>query len=105
MHTHRAQCRLCKQPTKLSPREMEVLRELAELRPRLVIAEALGISPKTVENHTRRISDALLGEGEQASVMAVLVAAAEQGVIPPDTRMGRIVTHHRWGDRPVGQVF
>jgi DNA-binding NarL/FixJ family response regulator len=66
---------------KLSAREIEVLRAMAEGLPTKSVARALGVSPKTVEAHTARIL-ARLGARNRAQAIAV---AAEQGLLDIDS--------------------
>ena len=71
---------------RLSPREADVLRLLAEALPNKLIARRLGISERTVENHLRRVFDKLgVGSRTEAVLVAMqrhLVAAGEE----PDWR-------------------
>ena len=63
--------------TELSKREMEILRELALGQNNKVIAEKLGISPKTVGNHRT----SLLRKMNVNSTAALLVKAMKSGLI------------------------
>lgn len=59
---------------RLTPREREVLRLIAAGHTTREIAAALGISPKTVENHKQRIF-ARLGVQNQAHAVAIVMRA------------------------------
>ena len=63
----------------LSHREVQVLGEIGAGSTTRVVAEAMGISPKTVENHKQRIF-AKLGVQNQAHAVAV---AMRQGLLQP----------------------
>jgi DNA-binding NarL/FixJ family response regulator len=67
----------------LSQREREVLQLLAEGATSKEIAVALGLRPKTVENHRSRILDKL---GVSNSAAAVRAAAARGFITPGESR-------------------
>jgi two-component system, LuxR family, response regulator FixJ len=66
-----AEARAAERLSALTPRERDVLRHLVDGNPNKIIAHALGISPRTVENHRARLMDKL-----QASSVADLVRLA-----------------------------
>ena len=63
----------------LSPREREVLQAIAEGRTNAEVAEALGVSVKTIETHRARIMDKL-GVTTFADLVKISV---QHGVTPP----------------------
>ena len=66
----------------LTPKELEVLRLMAEGRSNLGIGRVLGISPKTVDTHVEHILDKLgiqPSEGENRRVLAVLELLRNRG--------------------------
>jgi DNA-binding NarL/FixJ family response regulator len=73
--------RLDECPPILSLREIQVLGEIGAGSTTRVVAEAMGISPKTVENHKQRIFTKL-GVQNQAHAVAV---AMRQGLLTPST--------------------
>jgi DNA-binding NarL/FixJ family response regulator len=68
----------------LSHREVQVLGEIGAGSTTRLVAEAMGISPKTVENHKQRIF-AKLGVQNQAHAVAV---AMRQGLLQPGQSAG-----------------
>jgi DNA-binding CsgD family transcriptional regulator len=68
----------------LSQREVQVLGEIGSGSTTRIVAETMGISPKTVENHKQRIF-AKLGVQNQAHAVAV---AMRQGLLQPSPSAG-----------------
>ena len=68
----------------LSHREIQVLGEIGGGSTTRLVAQAMGISPKTVENHKQRIF-AKLGVQNQAHAVAV---AMRQGLLQPSPSVG-----------------
>jgi DNA-binding NarL/FixJ family response regulator len=68
----------------LSHREIQVLGEIGAGATTRIVAEAMGISPKTVENHKQRIFSKL-GVQNQAHAVAV---AMRQGLLSPAAAVG-----------------
>jgi DNA-binding CsgD family transcriptional regulator len=67
--------------SRLSSREVEILSEISAGRTTGEVATAMGISPKTVENHKQRIF-AKLGVQTQAHAVSV---AMRSGLVKPAT--------------------
>ena len=79
LHQNRPRAQIQQRALKnLTAREMEVLRELAACRDTAQIADALGISPLTVQTHVKNILAKL---GVHSKVQAVTLALRE-GVVP-----------------------
>jgi DNA-binding NarL/FixJ family response regulator len=64
---------------KFTPRDMSVLRCLAEGMSNAAIAEALSLSPNTVGNHLQRLT----GKLDAHSKLEALVNALRLGLVPP----------------------
>jgi two-component system response regulator FixJ len=64
---------------RLTPRELDVLRELLAGRPNKAIARALGISPRTVEIHRARVMEKLEARSLSEAVRLALAAGLETG--------------------------
>ena len=71
-----AELRAAERLSALSPRERDVLRHLVDGRPNKIIAHALGISPRTVENHRARLMVKLQAESVADLVRLALSAPA-----------------------------
>jgi len=75
----------------LSPRELEIVRMVAQGHPNKIIADVLGISSWTVCTHIRRIF-AKLGVGSRAAMVARLLQC---GAPPDQTALRNGHTFHR----------
>ena len=74
----------------LSPREIEIVRMVAQGHPNKIIADVLSISSWTVCTHVRRIF-AKLGVGSRAAMVAQLL---ESGTLPTQTHLPNHRNHN-----------